>query len=75
MLILLTRGGGVQNLGKPADVILERSLIGNMQGSNTPCLWPIESFWLMKISHRMFSKKSLLVKIGSENSLSKRMFF
>ena len=27
-------------MGKPADVILERSLIGNMQGSNTPCLWP-----------------------------------
>ena len=26
MLILLTRGGGVQNLGKPADVILDRSV-------------------------------------------------
>ena len=27
MLILLTQGGGVQNLGKVADVILECSLI------------------------------------------------
>ena len=54
-------GKARQNLGKPADVILERSLIGNMQGSNTPCLWPIESFWLMKISQRMFSKKKKFV--------------
>ena len=27
MMILLTQGEGVQNLGKPVDVILERSLI------------------------------------------------
>ena len=37
---MLTQGGGVPNQGKLADVILEHSLIGNMQGSNTPCLWP-----------------------------------
>ena len=40
-LTMLTQvGWGVQNQGKLADVILEHSLTGNRQGSNTPCLWP-----------------------------------
>ena len=32
VLILLTQGGGVQDLGKPVDVILERSLMSNIPG-------------------------------------------
>ena len=31
---------GVLKQGKLVDVRLEYSLIGNRQGSNTPCLWP-----------------------------------
>ena len=33
-------GMGVLKQGKLVDVRLEYSLIGNRQGSNTPCLWP-----------------------------------